>query len=175
MIVAPIPGTLEPALPDAKGSLPGGRLFAPVIASGNRQAFGHHDLADIGALNGTPGKQALVAIGNFGAAVDLAAGQKCGEPLPRGLPAGPCGAGAVGALLGQFGRVEPQQPDAAVGQPEAVAVGRPCVARNRWRGRIEKGDQPCEGGKNGDCGQSATPASKKAASVRMSSQDFTTR
>jgi len=63
-----------------------------------------------------------------------AAGQKGFHPVAGLAPAGPLAAGLVGAVLAQFGRIEPQEANAIPAHAETVAIADAgCAGNGRWR------------------------------------------
>lgn len=175
MIVTPVGRLVKTASPDAPARRAGGGLLLPVEAGGNSQPFAYHECAKVSTADRAAREEPVVSVLVFGAAIDSSTGQKRRHAITGGTTAGPTGAVGGRAILCKFGRVDAEQTNPVVAQPEAVAVAGASVASHRWRRGIEPGGDQCEPRQNDD-GQYCAPAARKDdVSVRISTQDFTAR
>ena len=175
MIVAPVPRRIEVACPDAQAIPPGGSLLDPVPAGCNGKSLGDHGSTKIATGNQAGGQKPVILVDVFGAAIGRTGGEQLRHAVARGPAAGPGAAIGVDTVLRQLGRIEPQQSDAILAQPEAVAIAGATEARNgRWR-LIEcsrnhrRQSQQANGEKRPD------GAAKETVALIESGPDFTTR
>jgi hypothetical protein len=175
MIIAPVGGSIKASGPDAVLAGTGRLFLAPIVAGGDREAFGDQDCAKIVAADRAAGEQAVVLILVFGDAVHRARSEKRGHAVAGFVAAGPVAAVGPGARLGKFGRVEPQEANPVVAEAEAVAVTGPGLAGHRRWWRVELRGHQRQHSQNHNGQQRTTAAGKDAVSVGLSTQDFTAR
>ena len=175
MIVTPVTRCLKVARPDAQAITTGGGLLAPVSPGGDSEAFGHHGSTKIVAGNQASGQQAIVLIHVFGTAIGGTGGEQLHHAVARRQAAWPGLTVSIGAVLGQLGRVNTQEPDAVLAEAEAVAVAGTAEPRNRrWR-LIEGSGQQCRSSKQPDGQERPARAAKERFVMAEPTQDFTTR
>ncbi len=175
MVIPPVPGCIKTAGPDAGATLASGRLLGPVPTGGNGQPLRHHDGTEVAAAGGAGGQEAPVLVRILGPTLHGAAGQQCCHPIARRAPAGPGPAIRPITILGQFRRVEAEQTDARLAQPETVAVAGARLTGNRWQGLIKHRREQRGGGQNDNCQHGSAPTAKERKTIQLPTPDFTAR
>ncbi len=175
MVVAPVTRRIEIARPDAQTITASGALLDPIPPRSDREPFGHHGSTKIVAGNQTGGELAIVLIDIFGPAIGGTSGEQLHHTIARCPAAGPGLTIGIGAVLGQLGRVNTQEPDAVFPKAKAVAIaGTAQPDDRRWR-LIEGRRHQCRNGKQPDGQERSARAAKERFAMAESRQDFTTR
>lgn len=151
MVVAPVARTLEGASPNAPASVPCGLLLGPVVASRDRQSLRDQNRAEIVASDRAPGQEAFVAVLVLRMAFDRAGGEEAGHAIASGMATGPAPAVGTCAILGEFGRIEAQEPNALAAQAETIAIAGPCSSGDGWRWRVQASGQKGNGYQDDTC------------------------
>ena len=170
-----VPRRVEVARPDPQPIAPGGSLLGPVATGSNRESLADHRSTKIATGNQTGSQQPIVLVDIFGATIDRTGSEQMRHAVARSPAAGPGPTIRVGTILGQFGGIEADKPDAVHAQAEAIAIAGATMPGNGRRRLIEGGRNHCRDGQKPDGEERSTGATKEAVALAESTQDFTTR